>query len=241
MNGYVLPAGVASLPVSVIAQAPGAAGNVQAGAVTMLATAMPGIDTVVNAAPFQNGVDAESDAALRLRFQNFIQSRSRATPLAVGYAVSSVQQGLRYIIQENINTAGAAAMGSFVVTVDDGTGYPSNSLLSSVQTAVNAMRPIGSTFAIQPPVVINASVSLTLTVAPTAAKPQIAAEVVAAITTYINSLSIGATLPLTKLAQISYEADPNVVNVGQLEINGASADLVPSPNGVVKAGTIAVN
>jgi uncharacterized phage protein gp47/JayE len=240
-NGYSLPAGAASATVPVTAQVPGSAGNVQAGAVTMLAAAMPGIDTVVNAAPFRNGVDAETDAALRARFQNFIQSRSRATRLAIGYAVTSVQQGLQYSIQENASPTGATVMGSFVVTIDDGSGYPSSALLATVQTAVDAVRPIGSVFAVQAPTVFIASASLTLSVASTASKPSLASQASAAITSFVNSLAIGAPLPLTKLAQIVYGVDPGVVNVSQLEINGVSADLVPPLNGVVKAGTVTVN
>jgi hypothetical protein len=48
-------------------------------------------------------------------------------------------------------------------------------------------------------------------------------------------------LPLTRIAQIAYAADPAVANVSQLLINGAASDLVPPASGVVKAGLVAVN
>jgi uncharacterized phage protein gp47/JayE len=79
-GGYSLAAGLAALTVPVAAQMAGSAGNMQSGAISLMVTAIPGIDAVTNAAPLQNGLDAESDAAFRSRFQNFIQSRSRATP-----------------------------------------------------------------------------------------------------------------------------------------------------------------
>ncbi len=47
-NGYVVPAGAASLDLPVIAQTPGSAGNVQAGTISLLASALPGIDSVSN-------------------------------------------------------------------------------------------------------------------------------------------------------------------------------------------------
>jgi uncharacterized phage protein gp47/JayE len=240
-NGYMLAAGVAAVSVPVIAQTRGAAGNVLAGAITLLASAMPGVDSVTNITAFQNGVDAESDSALRTRFQNFIASRSRATPLAVGYAISSIQQGLSYTIQENVDASGQSHVGSFLVTVDDGSGNPSSALLSTVQQAVDAVRPIGSIFAIQPPAVTTANVSLTLTVAATASKPQVVALVGAALSQYINGLAIGMTLPLTKLAQIAYAASPDVMNVGQLLVNSSTGDVTPSASGVVKAGVVAVS
>jgi len=240
-NGYVLASGVAALNVPVQAQLAGSAGNVQAASVTQLATAMPGVDAVSNTAPFQNGLDAETDAALRDRFANYLDSRSRATPLAIGYAITSIQQGLQYTIQENQDTTGAWRPGSFVVTVDDGSGAPSAALVATVAGAIEAVRPIGSTYTVRPPTKVQAAISLSIAVAGTAQKPSVAAAVGNAITLFVNSLPIGVPLPLTRIAQIAYAADPAVTNVSQLLINGAASDLVPPASGVVKAGLVAVN
>ena len=240
-GGYSLAAGLAALTVPVAAQMAGSAGNMQSGAISLMVTAIPGIDAVTNAAPLQNGLDAESDAAFRSRFQNFIQSRSRATPLAVGYAVSSIQQGLSYALQENVDTAGNARVGNFVVTIDDGSGYPSATLLATAAAAIDAVRPVGATFAVQPPTVVTANLSLLLTVPPGTAKPPVVAAVATALQAYMNALPIGTALPLTKVAQVAYGAHPAVVNVGALSINGGTADLTPPAAGVVKAGVIAVS
>jgi uncharacterized phage protein gp47/JayE len=240
-NGYVVSDGIASLDVPVIARTPGNVGNVQVGTISMLASAIPGIDSVNNASAFQNGLDAESDDAFRSRFRNFIASRSRATPLAVGYAISSIQQGLNYALQENVDPSGQLLMGSFVVTVDDGSGSPSTALLSTVQSAIDAVRPVGSIFSVQSPTVFKANVSLTITVPAGTAKAPVQAQVGTAIGSYINSLPIGASLPLTKLAQIAYSTNPAVVNVSALLANESASDVVVALNGVVKAGIIAVN
>jgi len=240
-NGYLLAAGITSLDVPVVARTPGSSGNVQANTISLLASAIPGIDSVNNANPFINGVDAESDDAFRQRFTNFIASRSRATPLAVGYAVSSIQQGLNYAIEENTDPAGRPLMGSFVVTVDDGSGCPSATLLSTVRTAIDAVRPVGSIFTVQPPSVITANVSLIIsTTAGTAGAP-IQAQVGSVISDFINGLPIGTTLPLTKIAQLAYSASSSVTNVSQIQVNGGTVDVVPSIAGVIKAGTVAVD
>src|SRR5690242_4485990 len=70
-NGYAVANGLASLDIPVAALVPGTAGNVQAGAIALLASAVPGIDSVYNASAFLNGLDAESDEAFRSRFRNF--------------------------------------------------------------------------------------------------------------------------------------------------------------------------
>ncbi|HEX3401099.1 MAG TPA: baseplate J/gp47 family protein [Acetobacteraceae bacterium] len=240
-NGYVIASGVASLDVPVAAQTAGSSGNVQAGTVTLLASALPGIDSVSNANAFQNGLDAETDDAFRSRFCNFVASRSRATPLAVGYAICGIQQGLNYTIQENLYPIGTPFMGRFVVTVDDGSGSPSTALLSTIQDAVDAVRPVGSIFSVRPPTVIIADVSFTIQVAAATAKGPIAALVGRAVGSYINTLPIGVGLPLTRLAQIAYSASPAVINVSQLLVNGSPSDITPTASSVIKAGIIAVN
>ncbi len=238
-GAYVIPAGIASVTIPVAAQRPGSAGNVQTGTVTLLASAIPGVDTVDNQAPFTNGIDAEFDAALRARFQNFIQTRAQATAAAIGYAISSLQQGLVYLIQENIDTSSQIRPGNFVVTVDDGSGTPPASLLTTVFQAVDAVRPVGSTFSVQPPTVLVANPSLTISTS--GQKLSLVLSVRNAIQEYIDTLPIGAPLALTRLAQLAYDAAPGVTNVGSIFINGVAADLTPEPTGVIKAGTVVVS
>ncbi len=240
-NGYLIGGGMSALTVPVVGQSAGSAGNVQAGAITQLVTAIPGVDLVTNPAALQGGMDAEADAALRARFQNFIQSRSRATPLAVGYAVSSIQQGINYTIQENVDSVGSSRLGSFLITVDDGTGQPPTALIATVATAVEAVRPIGSSFAVQPPAVSTAQISLSITVAAGTSKPGVVAAVGQSISSYINGLGIGIGLPVTKIAQLAYAASPAITNVSSIFINGLGDDLAVPVNGVVKSGTIAVS
>jgi uncharacterized phage protein gp47/JayE len=239
-SGFTLAAGVASLNVTVAARSGGTAANVQSGAISVIGTALPGIDTVTNAAAFTGGIDPESDAAFRARFGNYLGSLSKATDTAIGAAIAAIQQGLSFTISENINQAGAVQAGHFVVTVDDGSGAPPAGLLSSVQAAVNAVRPVGSSFAVQGPAVSLANISLTLTTASGTSHPVAVAAVASAIETYIAGLGIGHNLNYTRLAQEAYAASADVVNVSNILLNGAVSDLVPPLFGVIRAGTVTV-
>ncbi len=240
-NGYTMAPGTTSVSVPVQALVAGSAGNVQAGTVSLLASAIPGIDTVSNPAALSGGADAESDAAFRARFVNYINSRSQATRAAVGYAIASLRQGLSYAIAENVDAAGNARPGSFVVTVNDGTGAPSPALIGEVSAAVDAVRPLGSVYAVQPPQLANAAIALTLSVAAEANRSQVVAAVSAAIGGFVASLPIGAVLPLSRIAQLGYDASPAVLNVTGLAINGRAADLDPGPAGVVVATGITIS
>lgn len=240
LGGYTLAAGIASIDLPVEANIAGAAGNVLAGTVGLMASAIPGIDTVSNATPLTGGFDAESDAAFKARFGNYLTSLSRATMGAIEAAVTGVEQGLSVAISENIDQTGAASLGNFVVTIDNGTGAPPASLLATVQQAVDTVRPVGTRFAVQGPVVALADVSLTLTLVQNAVSQTVIGAVTDAIGAYIASLPVGATLPHSKLAQLSYDASSAVINVTGTLLNGGVADLVPPLFGVVRAGTISV-
>jgi uncharacterized phage protein gp47/JayE len=240
-NGYLLAANVACVTVPVVAVVAGSAGNVQAGTISLIAAAIAGVDTVNNAQPTAGGLDAESDTALRARFAAYISSRTLATAEAVGYAVVSVQQGLQYTIQENVTQSGAVQPGCFVVTVDNGTGAPPTSLLTQVANAIEAVRPLGSIWTVVPPIVTTAGVSMSIATAPTATHATVAASVAAAVQAFIDALPVGTPLPWSRLAQVAYDASPQVSNVSAVLLNGATADIVPGLNGVVKAGNVVVN
>lgn len=240
-GGYVLAANIASVNALVVAAVPGSAGNVQAGAISLLSSAISGVDLVTNAAALVGGLDAESDAAFRARFGNYLAGLSKATNAAIGNAITGIMQGLSYSVVENVNQANAMQMGHFVVTVDDGTGTPSASLLSTVQQAVDAIRPVGTSFAVQGPVVTPANVSMTLTTDGSADHAQAIAAVVAAEESYIASLPVGGTLSYTKLAQLAYDAASSVTNISGLLLNGGTADIVPGAFGAVRAGVVTVS
>ena len=239
-GGFVLAAGVASANVPVVASVPGIAGNIQPGAVSLLGAAISGVDTVSNSSALTGGIDAESDVAFRARFGNFLGGLSRATNIALGSAISGIQQGLSYNISENVNQAGAAQLGFFVVTVDDGSGHPSAGLLATVQQAVNGIRPVGTGFAVQGPVVVSADISVTIVTSTGASHAAAVSAVATAIESYIANLPIGATLSYTRLAQLAYDASGTITNLSGLLLNGGTMDLVPPLFGAVRAGTVAV-
>jgi uncharacterized phage protein gp47/JayE len=240
-GGYVMAAAALSADYPVAVTVSGSAGNVLAGSLSQLSTAIPGVDSVSNAAALQGGTDAESDLLFRSRFQLYINSRSRATLQAVRFAVSSVQPGLKFVVEENQDANGQAHVGNFVVSVDDGSGAPPASLLSAVSAAVDAVRPVGTTFAVLPPQVVSAAVVLTLQIRPDSNAAAVSSAVAAQITAWVQGLGIGASLPVSRIAGLAYATDPAVTNVTLVSINAGPYDLVPPANGVVRLATLVVN
>ncbi len=238
-SSYLLAASVRSISVPAVAAVAGSAGNVQGGLISLLATAMAGIDAVTNPLAAAGGLDAETDAALRARFSNFIDSRSRATPAAIAYTIQSLQQGLDYTLVENHDPSGAFRPGFFTVTIDDGTGSPPATLIKAVYDALEKVRPVGTQFAVQTPQLTVANISLSLSYVQVD-EATIQSAVSTAVSSYVSGLTIGASLPISRLIAIAYSASSSITNVTNVTINGGG-DLVVRASGIVKAGTIAVS
>lgn len=241
LAGYTLGVNVASITVPVLAVVAGAAGNILAGTIGLLGTAIPGVDTVANLSGFTGGVDPESDAALRARFQLYINSRALATGTAIEFAVSTVQQGLRYSVLENVSTAGQLQPGQFWVVVDDGTGDPPSTLITAVSLAVAAVRPIGSTYAVTGPGIVQAVVAMVVATSNPATQSAVFVAIQAAVAAWIQGLPIAGTLAISKLEAIAHMTDPSVISVTSCTINGVVADLTVSQSQVILAAQIEVD
>lgn len=239
-SGYTLAAAAASVLLPVVA-APGAAGNVRPGAIALLASAIPGVDAVTNPTPLTGGLDAESDTALRARFSDFIDSRSRATPAALRHAVASVRQGLRFALSEGVDTSGEPRPGHFIVTVDDGTGAPSPTLMRQVAEAVERVRPLGCSWTLRPPELLMADVELTLRLAAPATLADATGPVVSAVAEWVSGLPIGAPLPVSRVVALAFAAHPAVQDVSNVRVAGVPADLVPPGHGLIRPGRIVVS
>ncbi len=230
LGGYLVASGVGSVTVPVQAVNAGSQGNVQANTITLIASAISGIDTVSNAPAFTNALNAETDAALKARFAAYIQALSKSTLAAIRYAIESVEQGLSYVIQEN--TPGTAQV---AVTVDDGSGTPGAALLANVATAIAAVRAAGIEVSVQGPAVTETTIALTLNVTAGTAKPAAIGLIAPALLAYVDGLPVGTPLALSNVIAQAYAAAPGMVaSIEGLLLNGGAADINPGATGVVK-------
>lgn len=240
LGGYVLAAGVASIGVPVQASSVGAAANAQIGQINTLTQPITAVDTVTNPAAFTNGADKETDAALRTRFIAYVASLSKATKAAILYAITSLKQGVVSVLVENTLYNGTTQNGYFYAVIDDGTGAPGATFLSSANNAIDAVRPFTVNFGVFAPVVVTATVGMTITTASGYDHAATALLVKTAIQNYINALTLGQTLTYSRLAQVAYDASPGVTNVTAVTLNGGSSDLTATSQQVIKAGTVTV-
>jgi uncharacterized phage protein gp47/JayE len=238
--GYLIPAGTASATVPVMASTAGSAGNAMIGAVTVIVGSISGVDTVSNTAVFANGADPESDPASRARFVLWVQSLSKGTKAAIGYALASMQQGVTYTLTENQDYSGNLLYGYSYAVVDDGSGAPSSTFLANSAAAIEASRPFTIRYGVFAPALVTAGVGMVITTNSSVTHSVVVALVITALKTYIASLSLGQILPYTQLAAIAYAVSPAITNVSAVLLNGSTADIAATPKQVIRPGTISV-
>lgn len=241
VNGYSVAAGVTFIDIPVNALVPGSGGNVVAGSVTLLRSSIPGIDSVTNLAPLYAGMDQETDEQLKSRFPLFIASLARGTAPAIAYGISTVQQSLQYSIIENYQHDQQFDAGYLTIIIDDGSGAPPASLITSVTEAVNIYRAAGVRFGVFPPVVVGVTVSLAIETSVGFDHNAIVAAVATAIAAYINGLGLGKTLRWSKLEQIAYEVSPAITNVSSLLVNGTESDVIAASYSTIKTSAVTVS
>jgi uncharacterized phage protein gp47/JayE len=240
LGGYVLPIGTLSINCPVQASVAGSGGNCVPGAINTITSSIPGVDFCTNAAAVENGQDAETDAAYKIRFIAWINSLSRAVKAAINLAVISTQLNVTCSLVENMAYNGNPQPGFFYVVANDGTGNPPQSLLNAIGQAVESVRGFTITYAIFPPVIIPATVSMSITVGIGFDVTTTITAVENAISVYMAQLNLGQAMPWSRLAQLAYDASPGVLDVLNIRLNGAQADIAPTNQQVIELTSISV-
>lgn len=238
LNAYVITAGVTSCTATVQANTAGSSSNVGAGLITLLGSAVPGVDTVTNAGAFTNGADAESDAQFKARFPEFLESLNEGTPTAVENAVTSLQEGATCELVENMTLDGHFQAGYFYCVIDDGSGAPGSTFLTNASNAIDKVRAVSTRFNVFAPTIVTANIAGVLTAATGFDLPTLEAIAAAAVTAYVDSLATGAPLRYGRLYQIIYDSSPGIANLTGLTVNGGTSDILPTGTQLVKAGTV---
>jgi uncharacterized phage protein gp47/JayE len=240
-NTYNAASGTASITATAVCTEAGSDGNVAADAIALFAAAIAGFDTVTNAAPFENGADAEFDAAYKARFPAYLASLSDGTPLAVETSVTNIEEDASCTIVENQTYGGTQEYGYFYAIVNDGSGDPPSGFISSAANAIEATRPIGCVYGVFAPTIVEVAVALGITAASGYELANLEPIVQAAIEEYIDGLAEGEGLPWSKIADLAWDASPGIANVTGWTINGGTADITVTDQQVIQYSSVTVN
>lgn len=247
-SAFILPAGISSTSVPVVATTAGSIGNVLANQITTIQSVITNIDTVTNPDAFTNGQDQESDAALKIRFVLYLNSLSKATLPAIEAAVASVPGVERYVVVENVDILDNPQLGFFYVVIDDGTGHASSDLQSDVYNVVYITRGLTIQFAIYGPIATDVNVTAHVFTDHSLEDSQVQAAVVASLQTYISGVGFDGTIPYSEIPRIIYDTNLSlsgtafspITNVTSWLLDGGTSDVTFTGQEIPVPGTITV-
>lgn len=239
-NSYPLAVGISSINATVQAVNGGTGGNVSAGGISILQTGIPGVDTVSNPSSFTTGINQETDAAAKVRFQNYLSSLFNASEQALTFAIDAVNQNIQVQIVEQ-----PLGFPNVLLYVDDGSGSISAALVSAASVAANRVRAAGISIGVVAATAVLATVSCNIVTAPGYVHNTVVGQVANNITAYINGIGLADTpadgaLDYFGLSTVAKNT-AGVLRVENLLLNGNSLDLVPGVGQTVKAGTVSVS
>lgn len=202
--------------VAVQAVLVGSTGNVSANTITNLDTYISGITSVTNPNPTTGGADVETDAALRLRAADILQSLGKGTVAAIRAAVLDVDGVTGCAVEEDFDFH---SVGVWV----SGTPYPNQ----EITDAIEAVRPAGIL------VTWWAAEDITIYVDTTVAllepyPSDIVDKVKTAIENYIDALALGDDVVYNAVLDEIMDADTSIYDVTMLKV-----DTVSPPEGKV--------
>lgn len=163
---YRIPADGTEVYTKIEAVVAGTVSHVTARTLSVLPTALSGIDGTENTYAIANASDTESNEALRARFKLFLQGLGNTGSRAsIEAAIAGVQAGIQYTLLENVDVDGITAKpGHFVALVSDLFGNLPQTLYALVVAAVDRVRPITVRWALKAPVLNQPVIVITVAV-----------------------------------------------------------------------------
>ncbi len=220
-----LLSGTTSVSGTVIATQPGLTGNVSAGSITTIISALPYPLFVTNPAPTAGGANAELPSQTFARLTSKILSFGLASPVAIANACIGIQapNSTETVVFATVYepwTVTLASGAGFDVYVDNGSGSASSSLLSAVTSVLNGsfslnesgFRPAGVPYTVNAVVPVYASVSVSGTVLIANQATLLQSTISTSITSYFGGNPFGATVTVSDLIAVVSNVSGNLLS-----------------------------
>ena len=219
----------------------GAAGNAGAATIIVLAAPIAGVTGVTNAAPTTGGVDEESDDDYRARLLR------RAARISSGGNADDYNNWAEEVAGVGLAKTiplGAGAGTVTVLIVDTTRAAAAGALVTLVQTAIDALRPIGAAVTVAAPTFVAIDVAANLTIASGYVTADVEAAVEAALTALFYGLCFNEAYDSTVSNDVRYgvvlatiAAVAGVQDLATVTVEAGTADVAIAADAVAILGT----
>lgn len=232
-SDVTLAAGWTSATASVTCTTVGVIGNLAAGtALQVVGSQVVGVQNIaVATGGLSGGTDTETDDQLRARYlytiQNPINGGTAADYVVWATSVTGVKQAIALPLNRGA--------GTIDVVITDG-GIPSDALVSSVSTKIQANRPVGADVQVLKPTAHAINVNGTLTAAQGYTNAQLAPLATQAVQNYLASIPIGGIVRYTGIIK----AVMGVTGVLDFSMTAPTANVTLGATELATSGTITI-
>lgn len=227
--------------LTVCAQA-GTLGNVAAGSLTVLPTAIQGIDGVTNVGAFYTGADEETELERKDRFQRYVVALARGTVAAIEYGAQTASLLTHGVITERVVSARCIEdlENCYVrLIVYNGAGVASDALIARAQEITDGYQAPGGEFipgyksagivvSVESAFVVHIGIVQTVYIDYGFDAAAVRAEVASVLSTYFAGLKVGNKVVHAALVAAGMSV-PGVLNY---IVSGPSADYPVSQDQV---------
>ncbi len=211
-----------SSSAEVVCETLGTAGNVAAGAISIINSTITGLSSVTNAVACSGGVDEETDDEYDSRFREFIQGLGQSSVPGIKAAVLAINGVKSCSIVEHFPPVSGI---NITVYAEDGSGTLPDDLLTEVDNVVNGggdktgIRAAGIRAQISAPVMDKITVTVEAAIDWSVPRQYIEDEMNTKIAGYIASLGIGAE-PDLKVLENFVKGQYGISSVSNVTISG---------------------
>lgn len=210
----------------------GTTGNVDAGTITQIETALDDATiTVTNPQPASGGAPQESDEALIERVRSYIARQRRGTVEALRLGALDVPEVRTVDVYESLDLDGRQNGGAYVIVGDD-LGRANDLLLAAVSDEIREWRPAGIYVAGIGSTLVEESITVVATWAPGQATAANVASLKRAIVARVNNL-IPRSAPDGQTADIACQLRHAVLHEAARTVPGCKGITPTLPVGTV--------
>lgn len=230
-DNYVIPIGTTSYNVTVYANTPGVAGNVDKNMITTIESNIYNANRVTNNESFLTGHEAETYEETKQRFQLFIESIGRATKNAIKYGALTVPNIDSVYVYEQI--------GLVTVYASDANGNLSTIDISNLEDTLEDYRPAGIQLIVQPMNKLVVNTTLNITISDRIIYPdRVIANVNKTVSDYLNAMKADQDLIISQLIKTVVNANEEVLDIS---IDNPEGNVIVEPEQIIRAGTVTIN
>lgn len=202
-NDGTISAGDTTVVLNCTAVEGGADSNAVIGAVNVLVTAVPGVETVKNKTAFTGGTDTESDESFRQRIIESYNSISNGTNKAYYKSLALSVEG----VTEAVVVPKVSGAGSVDVYICSNREQPTTTLVNKVQALMDEAREVNVIVFVIPAKSVSVDIGVEISIREGYDFDIVAENVKNALTEYITTLPIGEDILENHIGKVVLSVD----------------------------------